>query len=135
MSLSSPYLITLQEEYVPDEVSLYRTTVRLLMKVWNIETSTKLYSFEVYSIYSDSAGFLGLEFSILGENNLVKVASRRFQKIFIFDGSNIEDRESVIESKRELSLGDGDALCDILFNKTTCAYRSAGTITFMNFWK
>ena len=124
IALSSPCLTSLHDQ-----------DKKLQMKVWNIESSTILYSIDIEPEISGSHDSLTFgRCSVVIENKLVKVTSSGSKKIYIFDGSNMEDRKSVIESKRELCLGN-NVDRKILFNKLTCIYRYQDTITFMNFWR
>ena len=124
IALSSPCLTSLHDQ-----------DKKLQMKVWNIESSTILYSIDIEPEISGSHDSLTFgRCSVVIENKLMKVTSSVSKKIYIFDGSNMEDRKSVIESKRELCLGN-NVDRKILFNKLTCIYRYQDTITFMNFWR
>ena len=93
------------------------------MNVWNIDTSTKLYSIDI------ETSFIGL---VVIQDNLVKISSR--DKIYVFDGTNIEDKKSVIQSKRDISLDCG--LRRPLFNKSMAVYQNTNTntVNIMNFW-
>ena len=85
------------------------------MKVWDMDTSSKLYSIDINSMPD----------SVVIQNNLVKIASR--DKIFVFDGTTIGDETSVIKSKREISF---DLRRKVLFNKSMAVNYD----TIMNFW-
>ena len=96
---------------------------KYLPPIWNIDTSTKLYSIDIEVSFIDS---------VVIQDNLVKIAS--FAKIYVFDGTTIEDKKSVIQSKREISLDS--RWCKPLFNKSMVVYEDAipDTVKIMNFW-
>ena len=101
------------------------------MKVWNINTSTMLYSIDM-----DHRNR-----SMVIQNNLVKVEC--LGKIYVFDGTTIEDRKSVMESKREIiirtSCGHGSTV-RVLFDKSMFVEYSYShsygfqDLTIKNFW-
>ena len=86
LALSGPHLVSLAGS---------------IMKVWNINMSTLLYSIDMEQMC----------WSMVIQNNLVKVEC--LDKIYVFDGTTIEDRKSVIESKREIEIrNSGEVLID-----------------------
>ena len=115
-----------------DENDYVGGNCKLNLKVWNIEKSPTR---PLYSIYIEDMlahPFHQItEATILLKNNLIRVAT--LTKSYVFDAATIEDRDSVLKSKREFSLDE--AYDVILVNKFLCVSKLYNSITFYNFWK
>ena len=103
---------------------------KLILQVWNIETSRPLYSIDIEKTLSHP-WHPNFQHTLLLQDKLVRVATST--SIFVFDATTIEDRVAVLKSRREFHL-DG-AYDVILFNKFLAVSKLYDTITFCNFWK
>ena len=105
----------------------------MILKVWNIERSpsSPLYSIDIYE--TDPNFDFITNVTILLENNLIRVSCPF--KIFVFDLTTIEDRDSVHKSRREFTMNVVNEDTVVSFNEFLGVSKQQDTITFYNFWK
>ena len=127
---SSPYLAVLIFDL---ENPCEQDYSKLILKVWNIERSPSrpLYSIDVDEVDSNIDWITNVSLQL--QNNLIRIS--RPGKICVFDARNIEDRDSVLKSRREFTVDVGEKETLILFNKFLGASKQQDSITFYNFWK
>ena len=98
----------------------------LVLTVYNIDTSSKMYSIQIESS-SDILFPIGLQL----EHKLLKLSTP--DKIYVLNAENLEDKNLILKSKREIRMTNVEGY--ILFSKWMGVYRHQDTITFINFWK
>ena len=125
-SFHSPHLAVLHLETSDDPW-------KLILKVWNIERSpsSPLYSIDIYE--TDPNFDFITSVTILLENNLIRVSCPF--KIFVFDLTTIEDKDSVHKSRREFTMNVVNEDTVVSFNEFLGVSKQQDTITFYNFWK
>ena len=130
VSLSPPYLVILTLDSQLENVG----ELTIAVTVWNIDTSTMLYSLQVDSVPQLNPFS---HWSVLLRDRILTVSGpvhwSRPGTFYVFDGETIEDKNSVHKSKRKFEiLSKGQST--ILFNKFLGVSQHQDTITFVNFW-